>query len=116
MSKLVVRTLDGNEIELHVELTSAVSSLKSVIAEATGIQPGEQKALLNDQVLQGDATLEEMGVKEGSEIMVVRQQIDVLAADKLFLSNCGYDDVNGTYERIPNEQNDDIQRNPDLQD
>ena len=74
--KITVVTTIGLKVELDVEPSTTIASIKDEVYQKTSIDPQQQRYMYNGAIVQNDQTLEGAQIPEGAEIRVI---LDVTA-------------------------------------
>jgi len=68
---IFVKTLTGKTIQLSVSATDTVDSVKMKIFSTEGICPQNQRIIYGGKQLEGGATLQQYGIRDGSYLYLV---------------------------------------------
>ena len=66
-----IKTLNGNEIKLHINESNTIKEIKNQIQEMEGINSNQLQLFLNSKLLDDTSTVLETNIKNGSVLQVI---------------------------------------------
>ena len=74
--KIIIKVIKGKTFTLEIDHQQTVEELKRMIADEDGIEMECQKLVYKGKGLTNSKTLEEIQLKDGSTVVVMKRKVD----------------------------------------